>query len=228
MTWSPDGKQVTYSTVKVTPEGSSSDVHTKAANGSGPDQTLASEPGKELRAPQYSPDGRYLAYLLEKDNRWEGIYAKVLQGDSPPFAVVKPVGPQTEIVAFSISPNGRWIAYDSTESGRSEIYIAPFPRGEGKWQVSVSGGLMPVWRGDSRELYFSRGSSELWATAISESGGELRVGTPQPLFQTNGVSGTMFYDVARDGQRFLVNRADVDAEGALKLVLNWPEELEKK
>jgi len=228
MAWSPDGKQVVYSMNKVASGDNSLEIHAKAANGSGPDQTLLSENGKDLRDAQYSPDGRYLVYQVTKNNSFEGIYAKPLQGDGPPFPVMKPAGAGALMVVFSISPDGRWIAYDSAESGVSEIYIAPFPRGEGKWQVSVHGGLMPAWSANGRELYFSVGSSELWASSISETGGELRIGIPRLLFQTNGVAGTMFFDVARDGQRFLMNRAIVDEQGALRLVMNWTKELEKK
>ena len=167
-------------------------------------------------------------YTRTQTGRGQGIFAKPLQGDAPPFAVVSPLGPNTALAGFRISPNGRCIAYLSTESGTNEIYIAPFPKGEGKWQVSNGGGDFPAWRGDSKEIFFWSNADEVFAADITEQNGELQVGTPKSLFRTNASAIGAPYDVDRSGQRFLVNRAEDEASTALNLISNWTSELKKK
>jgi eukaryotic-like serine/threonine-protein kinase len=110
------------------------------------------------------------------------------------------------------SPDGKWVAYASNESGDWEIYVTTFPGAQGKWQVSRGGGTQPRWRGDGREIYYIDPKGVL--TAVSVSGeGTFSVGAPQPLFPIRGrvpISSTdLFnYDVTKDGKRFLVNRYD--------------------
>lgn len=109
-----------------------------------------------------------------------------------------------------ISPDGKWVAYASTESGDWEVYVTTFPAAAGKWQVSRGGGTEPRWRGDGKELYYIGQSGMLMAAPVSTEGG-FSSGTPVSLFPLRGrthVSTTDIYtyDVAKDGQRFLVNR----------------------
>ena len=124
-----------------------------------------------------------------------------------------------------ISPDGKWVAYASTESGDWEIYVTTFPDAAGKWQVSRGGGSEPHWRGDGKELYYIGQSGKLMAATVTTEGG-FSSGTPAPLFQLHGrphVSSTdqYTYDVTRDGQRFLVNRfVKADRPTPLTIVLN--------
>jgi Tol biopolymer transport system component len=226
-TWSLDGKTLAYSVTNVGGAGEFGVIHSKAASGSGPDQVLVEAPGKELGYPQYSPDGRYIVYLQFSKGHGEGIFAKPLSGGGAPIAVVTSGGPQINVRAFRISPNGRWIAYQSNESGRPEIYVAPFLHGEGKWQVSNGGGLFPTWRGDSQEIYYPSTASDFYAASAVEHGGNLQIGTPQLLFHvTLNALGTL-YDVSSDGQRFLVNRTSDGAHTTMNLMTNWTAELKK-
>ncbi len=226
--WSPDGKQLAFSVTKPSSGGAFAVIHAKAANGSGGDRTLVEEPGNGTVNPEFSPDGKHLVYLRRTNSRGVGIYAKLLEGNAAPFAVVAAADPQSSLGAFRISPNGRWIAYESTESGRNEVYIAPFPNGDGKWQVSNSGGNFPCWRADGKEIFFYSPNDEAFAATVGESAGELKVGTPQLLFHTNASAVGIPYDAARDGQRFLVNRAEDESIAPLHLITNWTAELKKK
>jgi hypothetical protein len=142
---------------------------------------------------------------------------------------VGPASPRANVIFYRISPNGRWIAYVSDESGRDEVYLAPFPRGEGKWQVTSGGGDFPSWRGDSKEIYFlSVNSISMLACSIAEKGNELEIGPQQALFTAHFAALGTFFDAAADGKRFILNLAGDDAPTPVHLVTNWPLELKKK
>jgi hypothetical protein len=125
------------------------------------------------------------------------------------------------------SPDGRWVAYASDESGRNEVYVAPFPGLGGKWQVSAAGGHWPRWRRDGRELFFLAPDSRMMAAEIEGRWPTFEIATIRPLFQTQvrlrpNVQG-YGYDVSADGQRFLINMTvDQAAVQPITLVVNWP------
>jgi eukaryotic-like serine/threonine-protein kinase len=131
-----------------------------------------------------------------------------------------------------VSPDGRWIAYHSDESGKSEIYITSFPRPTGKLQVSVAGGVSPRWRRDGKELYYLAPDKVLMAVELKESSGSIQVALIRPLFE---IFQTMFmtaagvnqYDVTRDGSRFIVDSIADEPSAPLNLVVNWTAELKK-
>jgi len=124
-----------------------------------------------------------------------------------------------------ISPDGKWAAYASNESGDWEVYVTTFPGAAGKWQISRGGGSEPRWRGDGNELFFIGQSGMMMATPV-DTAGTFSSGTPIPLFQVRGrthVSSTdeFTYDVSRDGKQFLVNRyLKPDHPNPLTIVLN--------
>ena len=124
------------------------------------------------------------------------------------------------------SPDGRWIAYESDESGRMEVYVQAFPPAGGKWQISPSGGFHPVWRRDGRELFFLASNKMLMAAAVdARPGAAFNMEVPRQLFQVkvgDGAEATAF-DVSRDGTRFLVaERLPAGPAKAITVVLNWP------
>jgi Tol biopolymer transport system component len=129
------------------------------------------------------------------------------------------------------SPDGRWIAYSSDESGRREVYIRPFQGGDGKWQVSTEGGRDPQWRGDGKELFYLHPNGRIYSVSV-ESGSGLALGTPTLLFTSvawdpDGSGGN--YDVAPDGQRFLIRRAVVtSALPATTVFVNWLEAMKRR
>lgn len=127
-----------------------------------------------------------------------------------------------------LSPDGNWLAYVSNRSGRYEVYIRLFPDG-GDQQVSSDGGGQPRWRRDGRELYYVQGDTLMAATVITKPG--LSIGSPTPLFSDRGLlqplPGTRQYDVAADGERFIVATpyaAAGESPAAIRVVQNWYEQ----
>jgi hypothetical protein len=124
------------------------------------------------------------------------------------------------------SPDGRWVAYQSNESGTSEIYVQPFPAPNAKWQISTNGGGMPRWRADGKELFFIAPDAKLMAAAVVVSNATFEAAPPVALFQTRigggpGQINKHEYAVSRDG-RFLINeRAEASAATPITLILNW-------
>ena len=127
-----------------------------------------------------------------------------------------------------VSPDGKWLAYSSNETGRALLYVTSFPSGVGKWQVPANSADMPVWRRDSKELYYL-GGSDFYAVSVSETGSQFNLGQPKLLFrQDNTIATGRVYDAAPDGSRFIAPLVMNQAGTATNLLLNWPAELAKK
>ena len=124
------------------------------------------------------------------------------------------------------SPNGRWVAYRSAESGQSEVYVRPFPGPGGAIPISTDGGTLPVWSADGRELFYRSGNTMMVVTV--DTGASFTAGTPEVLFSGAYNNINNDYDVAADG-RFLMVRPDPNATAdRLQVVLNWVEELKAR
>ncbi len=121
----------------------------------------------------------------------------------------------------SLSPDGKWLAYGSSENGRDEIFVVSLAQPELKWQVSANGGTIPRWRGDGKELYFLDMTSHINAASVVENGSGLDFGPPQALFAVTLRPGRRSYDVAADGQKFLVNALADEDSPTVMLVNNW-------
>jgi hypothetical protein len=153
------------------------------------------------------------------------IWVLPLDGKQPPSAFVNS---KFEERAAQFSPDGRWLAYCSDESGRSEVYLRPFPASSGQFQVSTMGGIAPRWRRDGKELYYIAPNGTLMAVSLTTIGGTPDVGAPVALFRprivyggTNTVGILWQYDVAPDG-RFLINVSTGSAVTApITLIQNW-------
>jgi hypothetical protein len=134
-----------------------------------------------------------------------------------------------------LSPDSRWMAYTSDESGQREVYVRPFPAAEGKWRISTSGGEQPRWRGDGKELFYAEANGRLTAVVVNAPAGPTRrfeAGAPLPLFETDigiGAGHVAFqYDVTADGKRFVVAQNVASASAPpLTVVLNWIAGLKK-
>ena len=149
-------------------------------------------------------------------------------GDKKAFSVVQVSSLQARIIQFRLSPDGHWLAYSSTESGREEVYITHFPDGSGKWQVSETGGTQPVWRGDTREIYFVGRGSGVHAADVTISNNELSLGPVRQLFQitSTGPLGNPL-DVTPDGRHFVLATMPESTPTPLVLVSNWTAEVGK-
>ena len=170
--FSPDGQYVVFD--RNTDWG----LYRKRADGSGSEEQLL-KTDIEARPRDFSPDGRTLVFdRYERATGDANIWALPLMGDRKPFVLVKGPGLQ---VNERISPDGRWMAYNSTESGQSEVFVTAFPSATGKWQISNGGADEPRWRSDGKELFFLGANGKLMATAVT-TGTQFSAGTPQALF----------------------------------------------
>ncbi len=134
------------------------------------------------------------------------------------------------------SPDGRWIAYASNESGRPEVYVQPYPQATGKWQISTQGGNFPRWARSGKELLYLGADLSVMAVDVQSDGAAFKAGTPRALFKTSaliqnhrGSTIDIPYDVSADGQRFLLNeRLTPAGQGApITVVQNWTAALKK-
>jgi dipeptidyl aminopeptidase/acylaminoacyl peptidase len=176
----------------------------------------------------WSRDGQTLLFVRRTLEDEQSVWALPVGGDGEAEPVLTP---GFKIDEPQLSPDGLWLAYVSSESGRDEVYVEPFRRDGDRVRVSVEGGGQPKWRGDAKELFFTARNSWLAAVEIRGAGDRLEVGLPVELFEISGLQGTGFddYAVAADGQRFLVKRAvdvEEDAEPQLHIVTNWASLLE--
>ncbi len=184
--WSDDGKSLYF----TNPGG----IHRKAADGSGEEQLVGNKESPDF-VHSVSPDGKYLLFGVD------GIFILPLFGDKKPERYSKTKFSESRGV---FSPDGRWVAYDSDESGRREVYIQGFPERRGKWLVSSEGGRNASWRADGKELYWVRPDEVLIAAGVELQASGVKVGRQEPVFRMPLATSFPYYQPAHDGQRFLV------------------------
>src|SRR5207253_482275 len=173
----------------------------------------------------WSSDGRYLTYYRPDDKTQLDIWVLPLFGDRKPFAYVH--GDYNESQG-QFSPDGKWMAYVSDESGTPQIYVQSFPTLTGKWQVSTGGGSEPRWRRDGTELFYVAPDRKLMSVAV-KSGATFQADAPRALFETELAFAPIRhnYSVSPDGQRFLLNAPADVASPPMTLVQNWTAGLKK-
>jgi eukaryotic-like serine/threonine-protein kinase len=218
--WSPDGSRIAYTSAHISQARRS--IYWKAAGGGAVEELLLEDAGNNA-VEDWSPDGKLLLFNVGSHD----VAALPLSGDRKPYPVLKAAFAQQQ---GHLSPDGRWIAYTSAESGRQEVFVQNFPPAGGKWQVSTNGGVEPSWRRDGRELYFLRGT-KLHAVEVRAAGSTFEPGIPKELFDAPVVVGTLRrnrYLPAPDGQRFLVvtSPKSVDASPFI-VVQNWQNALQR-
>jgi serine/threonine protein kinase len=220
--WSPDGSRIAYS------EGTSG-LTVRAANGSGDAEGLL--PGANFPS-AWSPDGRFIIFVRRGVKTRMDIYALPLFGDRKEYLILNsPFNEQTP----AFSPDGRWLAYTSDETGNYEIYVQSFSAdgklGADKQRVSTIGGTYPVWRRDGSELFFVAPDGQMMSSAVKTGGTEFQFGAPKPLFKTRMLAWiTNFheYDVSPDGQRFLIGTLVGEPKAPPPtVILNWSAILKK-
>ena len=223
--WSPDGKRVAY--VRRNDD----KVVVKAADGTGEEEIL-DEADKFLRPMDWTRDGGFLLLATGNGNPKTGndVLALPLTGKNASERKLIPVK-TTEFSEWGarVSPDGRWLAYDSDQSKRKEVYVVPFPNTtSGSWQISVDGGRYPVWSRDGRELYFVTANSggKLMAVEI-KPGAQFQAGVPKPLFDVRLDSSNPSYDVSADGRFLIATPTESSATVPMTVVLNWPSMLKR-
>jgi eukaryotic-like serine/threonine-protein kinase len=242
--WSRDGQQITFQSARsggVT-------MYSIRVTGGGEPEPLIARPSAEAAGASralagllpgtmplftaanphlpmsWSPDGKQLAFDERKPSAERDIWVVEHGSDPSPFLMTA-----FDESSPAFSPDGRWLAYVSDESGQSEVYVQPFPGPGAKWPISTGGGTDPVWSADGRELYFRRGD-QVEAVAITTAP-EFRAGKPQPLFESRYETseGARNYDVAPDGRSFVLIRSEGMAQpDQFNVVLNWFAELRSR
>ena len=210
--WSPDGRRILYASTR----GGTRDIYQKAADGTGNDVVIVGGEGDQIGY-DWTSDGRYLLYQSNQpgsEGRNFDLWARMLPG-GPSFAYFRSI---REATLPTMSPDRGWAAYTSFENGRQDVFIARFPRPDGRRRVSARGGSWPRWRGDGGELFYIAPDGQLMAVAVKAG----NAGEAAPLFRLRARTDRGYaYDVAADGQRVLVNApGEGNVAGAVTLV-DW-------
>ena len=196
-TWSPDGRRIIFTSNRA----GAYDLYQKSSDGTGKEELFyKSSEGKGPTS--WSPDGRFLLYY----SLGQPTHVKLLAASGPADRSPAPVvDTQFSSITARFSPNGRWIAYSSNESGKNEVSVRPFDPVSGipgkPVIVTSGGGRTPLWRGDGREIFYLDEDGMVAALEVSTSDG-FRAGAPKPLFRAP--AGVAFWDVTSDGSRFLM------------------------
>jgi eukaryotic-like serine/threonine-protein kinase len=224
--WSPKGDRIVF----VSNRGGTGNLYQKAASGSGQDEPLLAN--SNVKAPsQWSRDDRFIVYHQnDPKDKWD-IWVLPVEGSAADRKPVPFLRTEFNELFGQLSPDSHWMAYTSDKSGRNQVYVRPFPPGEGEWPISSAGGEQSRWRADGKELFFEAADGKLMAVPVKSGSGikpSFEAGAPVALFEAHMShigNDTLFeYDVTADGKRFLINT--ISAPGTapappLTVVLNW-------
>jgi Tol biopolymer transport system component len=212
--WSPDGKWIAY----ISARNGHSEIYRKRSDGSGEEELLLND-DPQMITNEWSRDGKYIIYSRGTSGGTWQLWALPLQGERKPFMLVAHAAFSLG-ASGSLSPDGKWIAYASDESGNVESYVAAFAGGQGKWQVSSNGGTRPQWSRDGKELYYMDPTYTLSAVPVKEVNGALQFGTGQMLVK-NWSAPQVFYDVSPDGKKILLDRISQQVSQSITLMTNF-------
>jgi len=221
--WAPDGKKILFLSNRT----GSLNLFAKLSDGGGSEEQITKSEHFFLPG-SISPDGRFTFYVENHPTLGQDIWMSPLAGDRRPSIFLQTPANES---APTISPDGRWLAYVSTESGRFEVYIRPFPGPGGKLQISREGGTEPVWARNGRELFYRNGNKMMVADIATTP--SFNAGIPRLLFERRyerSPAVVANYDVAADGQHFLMVKegGKEPPPSQINVVVNWFEELKEK
>jgi eukaryotic-like serine/threonine-protein kinase len=220
--WSPDGTRIFYSSIRDGKNG----IYQKQANGLGTDQLVFQSTAQDVNLDSLSPDGRFATFMSHTPT--ESDWVVPLDGKQQPLPYLKSSFPEGQ---STFSPDGRYIAYFSAETGRPEIYVQTFPEHAGKWQISTAGGMEPMWRADGKQLLYVTMSGEMVSVDVRTGSSGFDASPPKLLFKEQRASPAIWRNVdavSPDGKRFLmlVPTGEVKPE-PITVVVNWPALLKK-
>ncbi|MBI4716399.1 MAG: serine/threonine-protein kinase [Planctomycetes bacterium] len=234
--WSPDGQYLAYGNIFTARPDALHRVLRRPASG-GEEEVLHTS-SEETWVTDWSADGRYLLVCKGKyiGGDPSDIWVLPLDGERTPYPLVKSPFIETN---GRFSPDGKWVAYDCNETGRSEVYVIPFipmpadppaaaPARGGKWQVSTRGGFKPKWRGDGKELFFSSNDAGLVAVEVTVTTQGFEFGKAVSLFPVSQAAGIDPFDSAPDGEWFVENAGTAQATSPIHLIMNWDAEIERR
>src|SRR5580704_4013981 len=193
--WSPDGKWIAYASA----QNGHFSISRKPSDGSGAEETLLAEVDQPA-VEDWSRDSKYLLYSkpIFSGPGWQ-VWSLPLEGDRKPSLIVQ------QGSTGKLSPDGRWLAYVSNESGTPQVYVVPLGGGQGKWQVSANGAIQPTWSKDGKELFYMDLTFNLLAVPVTNRPGALQFGAAEKLVD-HWSAPQVFYDVSPDGKKFLIDR----------------------
>ncbi|HVP38087.1 MAG TPA: protein kinase [Candidatus Saccharimonadales bacterium] len=222
--WSPDGSRIAFGAFR----GNWARAYVRAANGVGGEDSLPGVENSHQGPTDWSGAANVIVLSVVSARSVWSVWAMPADGRQPPRPVVQSAFNER---GGRLSPDGRWLAYASNESGHDEVYVIPYPGPGGKWQVSTAGGSFPQWRADGKELFFEGPDQSILAVDV-HAGTTFEVGVPKPLFKTVIAPSPFLgfrWAVSRDGQRFLVSTPPGGSSaGRLVVVTNWATELRRK
>ena len=220
--WTPDGKRIVYLSERPI-----FDMYWKASDGSGSEEVLATSQ-QDKQPNSISPDGKTILVSVSDPKNGEDLWLLSLEGkqEMKPWRQT-PFNEQAPV----FSPDGRWVAYQSDESGKFEVYLQAFESGA-RWQVSSDGGVEPIWARNGRELFF-RAGRKLMSVAVQINGSTPSLGNPTLLFEGDFLFNDAYgsgYDVSSDGRHFYFVQTGKSTGNSVKInvVLNWTEELRRE
>jgi serine/threonine-protein kinase len=222
--WTSDGHHLVYGSAV---QGDVPSLFVKRADGAGDVNQLTGH-NKPTLPYSASPDGRFVAFCLQSgQTNWDIWVLPLEEGEPEPFIATAYLEASPQF-----SPDSRWLAYTSTESGESEVFVRPYPGPGGRWQISAGGGFAPRWSGDGRKLFFRSGERVMEVDVVAE-GDSFQAGRPQVLFEGGYLVGSGMseaFDVTLDGQRFVMLRplsSGGGTENNATFIFNWFEEIRR-
>jgi len=234
--WSPDGNKVLF--CRLRGGKAKAGIYEKASNGAGTDELLLAPDSSDVQVwpNDWSRDGHFILYSRGDDpglRSLADLWVLPLTGERKPRLFLR--NPPA-VYDGHFSPDGRWVAYTSKESGRAEVYVAPFDSAQlmktgngasalapsGKWQISTSGGQYPRWRRDGREIFFLAADNRVTAAEVEAKEASFQVGAVKPLFTALPQPSSEPFDVSADGKRFIIVSLVEGPVPPITLVVNWP------
>jgi Tol biopolymer transport system component len=210
--WSPDGSQIVFNYSRT----GLSHLYRKAVGTSEPDQLLF-ESSEAKNVHDWSPDGRVILFSSQNPKTARDLWALPLDGDRKPFVIVQTPAEET---AGAFSPDGKWIAYESNETGRIEVYVRPFPGPGRAWPISTNGAQAPQWRHDGKEVFYLSAGRLIAVPITIDAGSAVDAGNPVALFAMR--AGSSYAGLSPDGQRFLISTPLEDISSSpITVILNW-------
>jgi len=220
--WSPESDRIAFASIRNGKPG----IYVKPARRTGAEELVFETPSGRLVPLSWTPDGNAILFNSLETGSGRDVWIVSLEGARAAAPLLESAAAESH---GQVSPDGRWLAYGSSETGRSEVYVQTAAATGGKWPISITGGNAPRWRADSRELFYI-GDGQVWAVAITHTGDELMAGVPQALFDHGGIhphrDNYFSYAVSADGQRFLLTSRrqigpDGESSAPIMVVFNW-------
>ena len=224
-TWTPDGKQIAFSS---NPNQGIYDSYIKNSDGSGQTEVLYKSENTKL-VTDFSQDGNHILYTVAGfggQNSRGDIVILPRSGDGKPIEFI---ASDFNEWFGSFSPNGKWVAYHSDESGKDQVYVVPFEQSRGKWQISVDGGLGPKWMDSGKKVYFFTSDNKIMGVDINESESSISPGQPYPIFKPGNINISEVFDIDKNGNKILATIPTGESiESPITLITNWQQGIEGK